>query len=135
MPGAAQEKGIWRAASKTAKSITGDVAFGDERISIYFSGYAIAQIRPLTPVEIGAAFDSDSTAGGSGNLYRLSIPGTKKFMHGTTMCGGEETQWLATYSVGKSLQMSFFSGATMPVFTPEALGSSTNLCGTYSYVR
>ena len=132
---AAQEQGSWRAASKTARAVTGDVGFGGEKISINFSSFPVAQIRELQPAEIAAVFASDGTAGGSGNLFRTSIPANKKFISKNTLCGSEETQWVASYVAGKQLQLAFFSGASMPVFTAEAMGSSANLCGTYSYVR
>jgi hypothetical protein len=132
---AAQEKGNWHAASSTARSITGDVTISNQKISINFSGFPIAQIRGLQPSEVGVAFDVDGAAGGSGNLYRLSIPGTTRFLHKNTLCGNEDTQWMATYVVGRSLQLAFFSGQKMPVFTPEAIAASTDLCGTFSYVK
>ena len=62
----AQEKGNWRAASKTAYSITGDVAFGDEKISINFSHYPVAQIRALTVTEVTAIFGAETTQTGPG---------------------------------------------------------------------
>jgi len=37
--------------------------------------------------------------------------------------------------IGQQLQVAFFSGASAPVLTVEALGKSTDLCGTFSYVR
>jgi hypothetical protein len=131
----AQEKGMWRAANKTASSITGDVAFSDIKIAINFSSFTIANIRNLTPAELSAAFDADPAAAGTGTLYRLDIPGTKKFLHGNTLCGAEDTQWIATYVSGRDLQLAFFSGSNMPVFTPEVLSNSTDLCGLYSYMR
>ena len=134
--GVAQEKGDWRAANSTAKSITGDVAFSSERLSINYAGFPIAQIRALDPAELSAAFDLESgAAAGSGNLFRLSIPAEKRFLHRNSLCGSEETQWVATYAVGHALELAFFSGAQMPVFTPEAISASTNLCGIFSYVR
>jgi hypothetical protein len=137
LPACAQEAGYWRAASKTARSITGDVAFSpaSERFSINFLAYPIAQIRTLKPAELGAAFDADVNTPGLGNLFRIDIPGTTKFLHKNTLCGGDDAQWMATYVAGKDLQVAFFSGATMPVFTLEALGNSTNLCGTFTYTR
>jgi hypothetical protein len=132
---AAQEKGNWRAASSTAQSITGDVALSDEKISINYSGFVIARIRGLEPGEVSAAFDADSGAGGSGSLYRLSIPASKKFMRRNTLCGTEDTQWMATYVTGRSLHLAFFSGQKAPVFTLNAITNSTDLCGTFSYVR
>jgi hypothetical protein len=135
MSAAAQEKGTWRAASSTAQSITGDVALSDEKVSINYSGFAMARIRSLEPGEVSAAFDADSSTGGSGSLYRLSIPASKRFMHRNTLCGAEDTQWMATYVAGHSLHLAFFSGQKMPVFTSDAIANSTDLCGIFSYVR
>lgn len=131
----AQEAGYWRASSTTAKHITGDVALTDEKISINFSTYWIAQIRALTPAELSAAFAADANAPGSGNLYRLSIPSDKKMLHKSTLCGGEDTQWLATYASGRTLQLAFFSTSQMPVLTTDALSNNSNLCGVFGYTR
>lgn len=131
----AQETGDWRAASSTAKSITGDVGFSSEKISINYTGFWIAQIRTLTPSELSAAFAADTTADGAGNLYRLSIPADKKFLHKNTLCGSDDTQWVATYASGHTLQLAFFSGSHIPTLTPDALTNSTTLCGVFSYVR
>ena len=132
---AAQDKGNWRAESTTAKSTTGDVALFDEKLAINFSTFTIAPIRSLEKGEVSAVFDVDSTAGGSGSLYRLNIPGAKKFLHKNSLCGSEDTAWMVTYVSGRSLQIAFFSGEKQPVFTLEAISSSTDLCGTFSYVR
>jgi hypothetical protein len=132
---AAQEKGNWRAASSTAQSITGDVALSDSKISINFSSFVIAQIRALTAADLSAVFPAESGAGGSSSLYRLSVPAQRKFLHKNTLCGDEDTQWMATYVEGRSLHLAFFSGQKMPVFTPDAMANSTDLCGTFSYVR
>ena len=133
--GVAQEKGTWRPQSTTAKAITGPVVFSDERLSINFSTFAIAQIRDLKPEETAAAFSGAGDVGGRGELYRLSIPAAKVFLHKNTLCGGEDTQWMATYVTGKNLQVAFFSGAQMPVVTAEAMANTTALCGTFSYMR
>ena len=133
--GLAQENGSWRAASKTARSITGDLFFSSVKLSINFASFPLAQIRELTPAELVGAFNADSSARGSGNLYRVSIPATKLFLHRNALCGSEETQWVVTYVAGHTLQMALFSGAQIPVLTAEALGNSTDLCGTYTYVR
>jgi len=131
----AQELGYWRAASKTAQSITGDVAISDTKLSINFSNFDIVRARDLQPAEVSSVFNTDSSAHKTGGLYGLSIPGAKKFLHKNTLCGSEDTRWMAAYADGKSLQLAFFSGAKAPVFTPDAISNSTNLCGTYSYVR
>jgi hypothetical protein len=132
---AAQEKGNWRAANSPAQSITGDVALSDDKIAINFSSFTIARIHDLDPGEVSAVFDPGGSAGGGGALYRLSIPAGKKFMHHNTLCGAEDTQWMATYVGGHTLHLAFFSGPKMPVFTPDAIANSTDLCGTFAYVR
>lgn len=136
LPAAAQqERGTWRPVNKTAQQITGDLIIGGERLSMNFLTFPIAEIRPLKPEEILAAFDTPDPKVGEGHLYRLSIPGDKRFLHKNTLCGSEETQWMATYASGKGLGVIFFSNAFPPVFTTEALSSSVNLCGTFSYAR
>jgi hypothetical protein len=135
VPVFAQEKGLWRAESSTAQSITGDVAFSGEKMSINFTSFVVAQIRSLEPREVSAVFDADSAAGGSGNLFRLNIPAAKKFLHKNNLCGTEDVQWMATYVLGRSLKIAFFSGSKMPVFALNEIANSTDLCGTFSYVR
>jgi hypothetical protein len=131
----AQEQGSWRPASKAAQSITGDVVFGGDKMAINFFSTTVAEIRPLKSDEIAAAFDAVESNAGAGHLYRLSIPGDKRFLHKNTLCGSDETQWMATFVSGKKLEIAFFSNAAPPVFTTDALSNNPNLCGTYSYVR
>ncbi len=135
MSSTAQELGPWRAANSPAASITGDVAFSDAKIAIDFSSFPIARIRDLEPGEVSAVFDADSSVGGRGSLYRLSIPASKKFLHKNSICGSEDTQWVAAFVAGRNLHLAFFSGQKMPVFTPEAIANSTDLCGTFLYGR
>lgn len=131
----AQDRGFWKAVSNTARSITGDLSISEEKLTIAFSAFTIAQIRPLTAPEVSAAFDNADGDAGKGTLYRLNIPARKVFLHKNPLCGTEDTQWMATFVSGKTLQIAFFSGSRMPDFTPEALANSTALCGTYSYAR
>jgi hypothetical protein len=132
---AAQEKGNWRAASNTARSITGDVALSDEKIFINFSGFTTSRIRSLEKPEISAVFDADSTADGTASLYRLNVPASKIFLHKNTLCGSDDTQWMVAYASGRSLQLAFFSGQKPPLLTRDAVSNSTDLCGIYSYVK
>jgi hypothetical protein len=132
---AAQDKGPWRAASSEAKAITGDIAISESRLIINFSGFTIAPIRALKVDEAAAAFDADRNVPGGGNLYRLEVPADKKFQHRNTLCGSDETQWMATWASGSELQVAFFSGAKMPVLTLDALNGSSALCGTFGFVR
>ncbi len=131
----AQEKGYWRAESSTAKSITGDVELSDQKISISLVKYTVARIRSLEKDEADALFDQDGVVAGSGSLYRLHIPASWTFLRKNTLCGSEDTEWMVTYVSGRSLRVVFFSGQKPPVFTPEAIANSTDLCGRFGYVR
>jgi hypothetical protein len=132
---AAQDKGYWRAASSNASAITGDIGISDTRVTINFASFTLAQIRKLDASEMAAAFDADSNAGGSGALYRLNVPAAKRFLHHNTLCGSDDTQWMATYVEGRGLHVAFFSGEKMPVLTAEALSNSTDVCGIFVYAR
>jgi hypothetical protein len=131
----AQDGGAWRAASTNAVSITSDIAIGKDKLAIDYFTYAIAPIRPLKPVEVSAVFDADVNAGISGMLYRLRIPAAQRFLKKNTLCGDQDTQWMATYVTGHTLEVAFFSGDDMPVFTFDAISKSTALCGTFAYAR
>jgi len=131
----AQDNGYWKATSNTARSVTGDIAISHERLSIYFQPFTIADLRELAPEEITAVFNFDTPDGVQGKLYRLSIAADRKFLHKNTICGAEETQYMATAVQGKTMQVAFFSGSKMPSLKAEDLNNSTNLCGTYMYSR
>jgi hypothetical protein len=130
----AQDKGYWRAASSNASGITGDLTISESKLTINFTSFPLAQIRKLQPAEWSAIFDADPGSG-NGYLYRLNVPATKRFLHKNTLCGSDDTQWLATYSEGRSLRVAFFSGVDVPVLTSDALANSTDVCGTFSYSR
>lgn len=131
-----QDQGPWRADSSNAKEITGDIAISPVRVFINFSGFTIAQIHKLTPAEGSALSEGDEGAsGGGGNLYRLNIPAAKKFLHHNTLCGSDDTQWMATFTSGRQLAVAFFSGSKMPELTIDALANSTDHCGTFIYQR
>ncbi|HEY4380558.1 MAG TPA: hypothetical protein VGN01_09450 [Acidobacteriaceae bacterium] len=130
---AAQEKGMWRASSSNARSITGDVALSDERITINFMSFTMVRVRPLEKAELSAAFDADATAAGTGSLYRLNIPSTRKFLKKNSLCGAEDTTWMAAYTTGRSLQLAFFSSQKPPVLTLDALANSSDTCGIFTY--
>lgn len=130
----AQEKGYWRAASTKAGSVTGDIAISDTKISINFLGFTIAQIRSLTPAETSAVFASEPTGTG-GNLFRLNVPAQQRFLHKNSLCGNEDTQWMVTSVADRTLHVAFFSGTNTPELSPEAMANSSDLCGTFTYVR
>lgn len=131
----AQDGGYWRAASTTATSITSDITIGKGKVSIDYLTFPLAPIRTLKPVEVSAVFDADVNAGISGMLYRLKIPAGQRFLKKNTLCGDEDAQWMATYVTGHTLNVAFFSGDDMPVFTFDAISKTTDLCGTFGYAR
>jgi hypothetical protein len=131
----AQEAGMWRAASRTAQSTTGDVALSAEKITINFSNFTMVKVRALDKPEVTALFDVDSNAAGPASLYRMDIPATRKFLHHNSLCGADNTEWMVAYAAGRTLQLVFFSGETPPVFTLDAISNSSDLCGTYTYSR
>ena len=131
---AAQDRGPWRAASSTARAITGDIAISDTKLFINFAPFSIASIRTLTQTETSATF-SAAVGGEIATLYRLDIPARRQFQHKNTLCGSDDTQWMVTAIIGKTLQVAFFSGTQMPIFTFDGLKDSTEVCGTFTYVR
>lgn len=133
--GAQQDRGYWKASSSEAHAITGDIAIGEANVTIDFDLFPIAAIRRLKPVEVSAVFDADVNAGIEGTLYRLKVPPGVRFQHKNTLCGGSATEWMATYATGRTLDVAFFSGDDMPVFTFGAMQNTYRLCGTYVYAR
>jgi hypothetical protein len=132
---AAQDRGEWRPASKTAESITGAIAFSDDKITIDFATFPLAEIHALTNSEVVALFSTPPAPAATGVLYRVSIPASKKFLNKNTLCGSDETDWVATYASGRTLQLALFSGQKLPVLSAEALANTTSLCGTFTYTR
>lgn len=132
---AQEDRGYWRAASAETRTVTGDLAIGKEKVTINFATFPIAEIRRLKPAEVSSVFDADVNAGIDGTLYRLKIPPHQYIVKKNTLCGDEETQWMATYMTGKTLKVAFFSGDDMPTFTFDAMQNAATLCGTYVYER
>jgi hypothetical protein len=133
---AQQEKGFWRAASNTAAKITGDVTIADSKFTVNFMTYPLASIRSLQPAEVSSVFDADVNTAGQGTLYRLHVPSSTHMLHHNTLCGTDDTQWMAAYlSSPRTLELAFFSGDDAPVFTMDAISNSSRLCGTFSFAR
>jgi len=131
----AQDKGYWRAASSSATKITGDMTISESKLTINFIGYSLASIRKITTTEAASVFDVDINQAGSGSVYRLKIPGDKRFLHHNTLCGSEDTEWMVTFVEGHMLHVALFSGADMPTLTHDALANSTDVCGVFAYER
>ena len=131
----AQDSGYWRSASTNAKAITGDIVISGSKVTLDFYDFPLSLIRTLTTNEVAAAFDADVNVGGNGALYRIHVPAATRFLHKNTLCGTEETEWMATFVTGRNLKVAFFSGADAPVFTIDALANSYDRCGTFTYAR
>jgi hypothetical protein len=132
---AQEDQGYWRAASSNANAITGDIGIGGSKLTIDYFTFPLAPIRRLKPVEVSSVFDADVNAGINGMLYRLQVAPDRRFLHKNTLCGDDETQWMATYATGRTLQVAFFSGDDQPVFTFDAIQHSSAVCGTFIYSR
>ena len=131
----AQELGYWRAASSSAQSVTGDVGISEAKVTIYLANFPIVRAGDLEPAQVSSVFDVDTNTSGKGHLYKLDIPAARKFAHKNTLCGAEDTQWMAAYAEGRTLHLAFFSGQKVPVFTLDAISNSSAMCGTYTYQR
>ena len=131
----AQDKGMWMAASSSAKSITGDISIADARLTLDYFNFPIGQIRVLQSAEASALFDADVNAPGGGSLYRLAVSADRRFIHKNNLCGSEDVQWMVTWVQGRTLSVAFFSSPNPPVFTMDALASTNDRCGTFTYSR
>lgn len=131
----AQEAGLWRASSTNAKSITGDIGFGENKLIINFLQFPISQIRPLTTDELLSVFNPDNPAAAVGHLYKLQIHGDQKFLHKNSLCGSDTVEWMATAIIGRELRIAMFSGGPVPALTVDSMNNGSNLCGTYTYTR
>ncbi len=133
--GAQEDHGAWMSASTNARAITGDMVIADGKVTIDYWIFPLAIIRRLKPVEVSSVFDADVNAGISGTLYRLRVPAAQRFEHKNTLCGEEDAQWMATYVTGKKMEVAFFSGDDIPVFSFDAVQKSSTLCGTFAFTR
>ena len=135
LPVVAQDQGYWRAASTTARSITGDITLSETSVAFNYMPFTIAHIRALQTTEVAAVFDADVNSGVKGNLYRLSIPSERRFLRKNSLCGTESVQWMATFVNGRNLQVALFSGLDEPVLSFDGLANSSTRCASFTYGR
>ncbi len=133
--GAQEDRGYWHPASTNARAITGQIDISESKVTIDFWSFPLARIRRLKPAEVSAVFDADINAGIEGTLYRLHVPAGQRFEHKNTLCADSDTQWMATYATGRTLNVAFFSGDDLPVFTFDAIQNTSTLCGAFSFAR
>lgn len=126
LPGtAAAEIEHWAAMSKTAMSITGDIAIDGDRLT-----FADGKSITLRPYEM--ARNGDWAASGeelAGDVFKIEPPSDLKLKRGKRFCSSPATfVVLWTYGEGE-LTLNVYSGAAAPLGSPDA----DSLCATYSY--
>lgn len=117
----------WRATSKTAESITGDLVYLPN--SLTFANGEKLTMEPVTNVPAPWAAFGDGT-GSDGELYKLDSPADPELLNGNKLCGMPDQ--LVTYVMiapnlkGDEMVLGVFTGEDAPT------GESTP-CATYSY--
>jgi hypothetical protein len=115
----------WAAMSKTAVSITGDIAIDGDRVT-FADGKSIV----LQPYEM--ARNGDWAASGeevAGDVFKIQPPSDLRLKRGKRFCAAPATYVvLWTYGEGE-LTLNVYSGAAAPLGIPDA----DSLCATYSY--
>jgi hypothetical protein len=115
----------WVAFSKTAYSITGDIALSPTQLKT---------ARATFPLAVAADIRSFGADEGvvAARVLRVTRPSNPALLNGNRLCQGP-VRWVAVWRTPddpKMLVMAAFSGRTMPrsIKTP-------GLCGTYYYSR
>jgi uncharacterized protein len=127
----------WRAESKTAYAITGDILLSANHL-ILGGGHEIqiplVKTLPQTHAMNDSGFDDAATL----QLFKIWKGSSWKLIGGNTLCGlGEVPTYLvlAQTDHNRSLSMAVFKGATEPRWEKPSLEDTHDLCGTYWYVR
>jgi hypothetical protein len=115
----------WDATSKTAMSITGDIAIDGDRLT-----FADGKSITLQPYEMSRK--GDWAASGdevAGDVFKIAPPSNPKLLRGNTFCS-EPATYVVLWTFGEGeLTLNVYSGAAAPTGTPDA----DALCATYSY--
>lgn len=109
---------VWKADSDTAKTVTGDIAIGTDRI-VFANGESIK----LVPVE------------GRRGVFKVDPPANPVLMNGNHLCGEQDVTYvvLALGSNDDALFMKVFEGTDAPeeaVADPEPQGGT---CAIYNF--
>ena len=126
----------WKATSKTARAITGDISLSDTSLRMHGKTYPTRENVPLNAGELRDAavlFAIPSGAEAQGEFRRIYIATRTRLVQNNTLCP-RDAQWMLTLTTkAKTLEIAFFSGEAKPDITPSALDNSTHLCGTFYY--
>jgi hypothetical protein len=132
----------WFAVSTTAMGITGDIKFSMNALRINRHTYNLKLVHPLDERDLQNASllmsYNQVPLNQDAYLFKTTIPKNSPMLGSNTPCGTKNIEWvLAIITKGKQdyLDLAFFSGAALPDLSPPAINRSTELCGTYGYLR
>jgi hypothetical protein len=127
----------WLAASKTAMSITGNITFASNKMTIREKVFPLKLVREIDSQhleDVGKIVDRPQPPS-SARLYKTAISKHASLVNGNTICGpGADARWVLVVSGSRELSLAFFSGDSEPNLDIQSVESDNNLCGTYAYV-
>ncbi len=115
----------WAAASKSARSVTGDIALDRDTLT-----FADGQSIKLKPYEMARNGDwAESGDQVAGDVFKIEPPSSPKLQRGKPLCP-ELATYVVLWTFGEGeLTLNFYAGAAAPIGIPDA----DALCATYSY--
>ncbi len=130
-------EGTWAAASRTAVSITGNVAFTSNKLTILHKDFPLTLVREIDRqhlAEVGKIVDYLRPPS-SARLYRTLISRRSILVNGNTICGpNADAKWILAVADKNELSLAFFSSDSEPKLDYGTVSTGHDLCGTYSYV-
>lgn len=125
LPNATQAADPWAAASKTARSVTGDISLDHDTLT--FAGGTSMKLKPYEMARNGDwAATGDEVAG---DVFKIDPPSNPKLLNGKPLCSEPATfVVLWTYGEGE-LTLNVYSGDA----APTGLADVDALCASYSY--
>ena len=128
---------LWIAASRTAVSITGNVALASNSMTISHKSFPLALVRDIDSQHLAdAGRIVDVSQPSNGRLYRTLISRRSRFINGNTVCGPDaDAKWILAVFTDRQMSLAFFSGSNEPDLGYTAGEVGDRLCGTYAYMR
>lgn len=135
----------WTAMSNTAYSITGDIRSTPTSLIIAGHRLDLRLVRQLDHddlVNASEIFTMKFASNLTGGLYHTNLPASTTLLGGNTLCGKKkDTTWIVVLVSRSSapdragnLYLATFSGSKSPDLTPSVVATSSDLCGTYTYL-
>lgn len=108
---------VWKADSDTAKTVTGDIAIGTDRI-VFANGESIR----LVPVE------------GRPGVFKVDPPANPVLMNGNRLCGEQDVTYVVLALGGNdALFMKVFEGPSAPAEAVADPEPQEGTCATYNF--